>query len=98
LVRIRAGAAAATGVEVADAADSTGAAPPGGVPEAVAELTIGAALSRSAWVTTYDAAQVVVARGVRALAGQLTVPKPGRASTTATPLSVTLPVLTTRNE
>jgi hypothetical protein len=98
LVSETAGAAAANGVEVVDAADSTGAAPPGGAPVAVAELTIGAARSTSPWVTTYDAAQVVVARGVSALAGQLTGPRPGRASATVTPVRVTLPVLVTRNE
>ena len=77
--------------------ESVTAAPTGGVPEATALLTIDP-VSRSAWVDTYVAVQVVVAPGASVVTGQVTADRPGNGSATPTPDSVTLPVLVTANE
>jgi hypothetical protein len=98
LVRVKAGAAAATGVEVDDGGDSTVGGPRGAMPVAMAALTMGTPASTSDWVTTYDALQVVVAPGASVVTGQSTGSRPARGSTTATPVIVVLPVLVTRNE
>ena len=88
-----------------DGGDVTGA-PVGGVPLAVAELLIVPAL-KSAAVAVYVAVQVVVdvapvPAAVNVVDGQVTVTGgPAGAvnvSATATPVSVTLPVLVTTNE
>jgi hypothetical protein len=42
--------------------------------------------------------QVAVAPGTRVAVGHVTVPKPGRASATPTPVRVALPVFAIRNE
>ena len=78
----------------------------GSLPDAVAELVI-AALSISAWVTVYDAVQVIAAdapvpAAVRFVRGQVTS-RAGpagavRVSATVTALRPVLPVSVTRNE
>ncbi|SNS08749.1 hypothetical protein SAMN05216276_1003313 [Streptosporangium subroseum] len=81
-----------------DGADVT-AGPAGGVPEATAVFTTEPA-STSACVTTYVPVHVVVACGASVVTGHVTtpgVPEPENAvSTTATPVNVAFPVLTTR--
>ena len=71
--------------------------PAGGVPVTLAELSM-KPRSRSACTTVYVAVHVVVAAGANVATGQVTADRPGRRSVTATPVSVTLPVLTTANE
>ena len=71
--------------------------PAGGVPAAVATLTIEPA-SMSACVTVYVAVHVVAAAGASTATGQVTGDRPGSGSVTATELSVTLPALVTANE
>ncbi|MFF3443353.1 hypothetical protein [Streptosporangium sp. NPDC002721] len=93
--RLGAGAAVTVVVEEADATGG----PVGGVPDATAVFTIDPA-SMSACVVTYVLVQVVVASGASGVAGQVTTggaPVPENdVSTTLTPVSVVLPVLTTR--
>ena len=64
--------------------------------EAVAVLAIVPA-STSAWVTVYEAVQVVDAPGARVAAAQVTADRPGNGSATPTDVSVTLPALVTMN-
>ena len=82
------------GVEVLDAFEVT-VAPAGLRPVTVAVL-VTAPASTSAWVIAYGAVvvQVVLAPGASVVAGQVVAPT--LASTTATPLIVTEPVLVTR--
>ena len=95
---VRAGAAVA--VTVADEAAEVTWAPPGVVPEAVAESAIDP-LSISAWVAVYDAVHVVEAPGARVVTGQVTVTAVAGAvaeSVTEIADTVTLPVFVTRKE
>ena len=71
--------------------------PIGGVPVAVAVFTTVPA-SMSACVTVYEAAQVVHAPGANDDTGQVTADRPGSGSDTPIAVSVTVPVLVTRNE
>ncbi len=82
----------AMGVVTASAAVT--AAPAGGFADTLAELTTCPA-STSAWVSVYVPVQVVDAAGASWVVGHDTVPT--FASVTATLVSVTLPVLVTRN-
>jgi hypothetical protein len=76
---------------------SVTAAPSGGRPVTVAVLAITPA-SMFGWVTLYVAVQVVEMPGASDVTGQVTADRPGSGSLTTTPMSVTLPVLVTRNE
>jgi hypothetical protein len=77
------------------------AAPPALVAVACA-LLLTVPSSASAWVSAYVAVQVVEAVGVRVVAGQVIaerLPSPVKLSSwMASPLTVTFPVLVTRNE
>ena len=85
----------AEAIGVVTESESVTAAPLGALAEAVAVLTTFPA-STSACVSGYVAVQVVAALGASCVTGQVTVP--AFASATATVVSVTLPVLVTRNE
>ena len=71
--------------------------PDGGVPDAVAELATTPAFT-SAWVIVRVAVQVVEDPGANVVVGHDTADMPNNGSDTPTALSVTLPVLVTRNE
>ena len=88
------GAGAAVTVAVST---STTDGPVGGVPDTVAVFTIDPR-STSAWVTVYEAVQVVEALGASVLTGHVIADRPGSGSDTATDERVTLPVFLTTNE
>ncbi len=85
-------AGAAVTVVVTVSVAVTGA-PVGGVPATSAVLTTDPA-STSAWVSVYEAVQVVFSPGASVVTGQVTVPTV--ASSMAIACRVTLPVLVTR--
>ena len=76
---------------------SVTAGPLGGVPVAVAVLRI-EPVSMSASVTVYEAVQVVEIEGANVDTGHETTDRPGNGSVTPTDVSVTLPLLVTKNE
>ena len=86
----------AIGVDVDDEADVT-AGPDGGVPLAVAVLVMTPAFT-SAWVMVRVAVHVVDAPGTSVVDGHVTADRPLSGSVMPTDVSVTLPVLVTRNE
>lgn len=83
-------------VDVVELFDVTGE-PDGGVPLAFAVLLTDPAFT-SAWLMIRVAVHVVDAPGVRIVSEQLIDDRPGNGSTMAIAVSITLPVLVTKNE